>query len=366
MSEKKTILILGARAPVALDLCRSLGKDGHTIIMADSMRFPLGRWSKYAHAYLKLPSPKAFPHQFVEALIEIHQQYQPDFCLPTCEEVFYISKFSSQFPFPVWVDQIELMDRLHNKWSFSQWKGSPFCFPPTQLMSDFEDWGNCEEYVFKPKYSRFGEKTLIGASERIVRKKVKQAKNWIVQEKIEGEELCVYSLWKKGQLLAFSLYKLACRHKGGAALLFEPIWKDEIFASVKDFGESLSFSGQLSFDVIQSEGKMYVLECNPRSTSGLHLLTEGIAAALLEEKQIILSKQAQAFSLKTAILFSRPLHLFKKEVRQSKDVVYSLNDPKAFFFQILGLLEFLYRTLRYGISFTQSMTHDISFDGCED
>ena len=360
------MLILGARAPVALDLCRSLGKKGHTIIMADSMHFPLGRWSKYVHAYVKLPSPKAFPNRYVKALNEIHMRYGLDFCLPTCEEVFYLSKFSSQLPFSVWVDQIGLMDRLHNKWSFSQWEESPFCFPPTQLLTDFEDWENCDKYVFKPMYSRFGERTLIGPSERTIRKKVKREEDWIVQEKIEGEEFCVYSLWKKGKLLAFSIYELACRHKGGAALLFEPIWKDEMYASVKEFGESLNFTGQLSFDIIEDQEKLFVIECNPRSTSGLHLLADGMASALLKDRAIILKSPAKARSLKTAMLFSNPLYLFKKEVRQSKDVVFSVSDLKPFFYQMLGLLEFLIRCLKHRISFTQSMTHDISFDGCED
>ncbi|MEM6807267.1 MAG: ATP-grasp domain-containing protein, partial [Bacteroidota bacterium] len=318
------------------------------------------------HAYVKIPSPKFFPNQYVDELKEIHKRYGLDFCLPTCEEVFYISKFSPQLPFPVWVDQIELMDRLHNKWSFSQWKESPFSFPATQLMSDFKDRENCEEYVFKPIYSRFGEQTLIGLSERMILKKVNQEEDWIVQEKVEGEEFCVYSLWKKGKLLAFSIYKLAYRHKGGAALLFDPVWKDELYASVKEFGESLGFTGQLSFDIIQANEKSYVIECNPRSTSGLHLLAEGMASALVEEQPIILGKQVQARSLKTAMLFSNPSYLFKKEVGKSKDVVFSIIDLKPFFFQILGLLEFLTRSLKYRISFTSSMTHDISYDGCEE
>ncbi|MEL6257098.1 MAG: hypothetical protein AAFR87_34205, partial [Bacteroidota bacterium] len=149
MTQKKTILILGARAPVALELCRSLGKKGHQILMADSMNFPLGRWSKYVHEFFILPSPKFFLAQYVDALKKIHEQYFIDFCVPTCEEVFYLSLASSQIPFPVWVEEIELLDKLHNKWSFSQWKNSPFCFPTTRLMSGFEDWDNCEDYVFK-------------------------------------------------------------------------------------------------------------------------------------------------------------------------------------------------------------------------
>lgn len=366
MQRKQSILILGARAPVALELCRSLGEKGHTIIMADSMRFPLGRWSKYAHAYVKLPSPNAFPKQYVDALRKIHQEHSIDLCLPTCEEVFHLSKALAELPFSVWLDQISLMDRLHNKWTFSQWKESPFCFPQTLLMKDFENWENSKEYVFKPKYSRFGEQTLINLSEKKVKAKLKQTKDWIVQEKIEGEEICVYSLWKNGKLLAFSIYKLACRHKGGAALLFQPLWKQKVYEAVRSFGESLNFNGQLSFDMIQTKEKIYVIECNPRATSGLHLLADGIAAAIIDEEPHILTDQQRARSLKTAILFSNPFYFTRKEVRRSKDAVFSLEDPKAFFFQILGLLEFLYRSLRFNISFTQSMTYDIAFDGLGD
>ena len=365
MKDRLGILILGARAPVALDLARRLGKAGHKIILADSMRFPLGRWSKYAIAYEKLPSPTFEAQAFKDRLKVIMDQYEIALCIPTCEEVFHLSKIHKDLPAHTAVSDFALMDRLHNKWKFSQWEDSPFHLPKTCLYSDFRDWEQIENYVYKPIYSRFGEQTLINVNRNILVKKIHAPDKWIAQEKIEGEEYCVYSLWKKGKLLAFSIYKPQYRFQGGASMFFQPIWDYQIFESVKKFGEKIAYNGQLCFDVIEAKDKAYVIECNPRATSGLHILGDEIASSILFGKEHYLRKPKQAYALKSAIFFSNPFHLFRKEVRQSKEVVFSWKDPLPFLMQIFGLLEFLFISIKYKITFTQSMTYDIAYNGCE-
>lgn len=365
MKNRLGILILGARAPVALDLARRLGNAGHKILMADSMRFPLGRWSKYAFAYEKLPYPAFETQAFKDRLKAIINHYEIDLCIPTCEEAFHLSKIYQELPAQTAVADFALMDRLHNKWKFSQWENTLFHFPETCLYSDFQDWEHIEDYVFKPIYSRFGEQTLINANRKILEEKVLDGRKWIAQEKIEGEEYCVYSLWNKGKLLAFSIYQPQYRFQGGASMLFQPIWNHQIFESVKRFGEKINYNGQLCFDVIEAEGKAYVIECNPRATSGLHLLGDKIASSILFGEEHFLRTSKQAYALKFAILFSNPFHLFRKEVRKSKEVVFSWKDPLPFLLQSLGLFEFLCRSIKHKITFTQSMTYDIAYNGCE-
>ncbi|MEM6804699.1 MAG: ATP-grasp domain-containing protein [Bacteroidota bacterium] len=365
MKNRLGILILGARAPVALDLARRLGAAGHKIVLADSMRFPLGRWSRYVYAYERLASPRFELQVFKDQLKALILEHQIDLCIPTCEEAFYLSKIQEKLPTNSVVADFSLMDRLHNKWTFSQWENTSFHFPKTCLFADFKDWGQIDKYVFKPIYSRFGEETLIHTSRKTLLQKIHDKRAWIAQEKIQGEEYCVYSIWNKGQLLAFSIYKPQYRFQGGASMFFQPIWKEQIFESVKSFGEKIAFHGQLCFDLIEANEKAYVIECNPRATSGLHLFGDKIASSVLFGKEYILRNPQQAYALKSAIFFSNPFHLFRKDVRQSKEVVFSWKDPFPFLMQIFGLLEFLTTSFREKITLTQSMTYGIAYNGRE-
>ena len=88
-------LITGARAPVALELARNLSKDGHTVYIADSLRFPLARCSNFVKKIFRIAAPRLSLSQFKNDLQKIIKDYNIDLLIPTCEEVFYISAIKS-------------------------------------------------------------------------------------------------------------------------------------------------------------------------------------------------------------------------------------------------------------------------------
>lgn len=365
MKPVETVLILGARAPVALDLCRSFALAGWKVILADSLRFPISRWSRCAKKFIRLPSPVYNPEEFKKSMLSLIEDFGVNLCIPTCEEVFHISLIKDQLPTRVFVDDIKLMDRLHNKWTFSQESISHFSVPKTCLVKDFRDWEHTEEYVFKPIYSRFGAETLLNKPADVVQDKILDSDLWIAQKKIIGEEVCVYSIWNKGIMRAYCLYLPKYRYKSGAGVYFEQISDQTIYESVKAFGEKLQFTGQLSFDFIIKKGIPYILECNPRATSGLHLLSKNVMSAFIGEAPYSSQKKEQSKALKFVMFWTNPGFLFSPDFWKSKDVVFSLKDPLPFFLQGIPLLELLYLRIIKGIPFTETMTQDIAFNGHE-
>ncbi len=110
--------------------------------------------------------------------------------------------------------------------------------------------------------------------------------DWIVQEFIEGEEICAYSIWDNGVMKACCFYRPDIRFGKGASIYFESADYPELEKRIQTFGESMNYQGQLSFDFIEKNGKYYVLECNPRATSGAHLFSDNLSKIFFESERI--------------------------------------------------------------------------------
>lgn len=85
------VLILGARAPACLEWARAFNQAGWTVSVADSVNYPLSRFSRCVSHFLRLPEPKQDPSAWVEVLVDAARQRRIDLLVPTCEEVFYLA-----------------------------------------------------------------------------------------------------------------------------------------------------------------------------------------------------------------------------------------------------------------------------------
>ena len=358
----KTILLSGARAPIALELARSFKNRGYRVIMVDTLKLPLSRFSKAVDAYFRMPSPRFEPKKFVSFIQKLIQRERISDFIPTCEEVFYVSMFKQYFDCKVWTAEIDLMAQLHNKYRFSTEFSKLIPTPKTVKMSDFEDWQRSKDYVFKPIYSRFGT-TII--KNEMPEKAFFEDKGdtWIAQSCINGHEICIYSIWDAGQLKAYSAYQPSVRVGKGASIYFEPIADKFVYKAVAEFGKAINFTGQLSFDVMVDEsGAIFFIECNPRATSGGHLINNRLAKAF-EDKEEVQFQDNQAKQISTMMLFSQPLDFLKKGMSGQKDIVYNKKDLAPFLLQGLGLTEFLSLHLRKKISLLEASTYDIEWNG---
>ncbi len=107
---------------------------------------------------------------------------------------------------------------------------------------------------------------------------------WVAQERLEGEELCVWSAMRGGRLVACIVYRPILRHGRSAAYAFEAVDAPRLVEMAGRIAAAVGGEGQLSYDVIvQPDGRIAPIECNPRTVSGVHLLdgSPALARALL-------------------------------------------------------------------------------------
>ena len=155
--------------------------------------------------------------------------------------------------------------------------------PRTHLISSQDDLTsvaqNARTLVFKPVWSRFASQVLIRPKTQALKRLRPTGQNpWVAQDYIDGTEFCIYAIANEGRMVAFSAYRGLVRAGSGAAVCFAP----EHNQALRDFAQTIvsatRWTGQISFDVIQDkDGQFYPLECNPRSTSGLHFFADGLA-----------------------------------------------------------------------------------------
>ncbi len=285
------VLVTGARSPAALELCRRLKQQGCRVVAADSLRFPLCRWTNAVDAFEKFEAPNASASRFADDLSAIILKHEIDFVIPTCEEVFHIAEQRTHLPDGphYFLEDIRLLARLHDKFQFSQAMKAfrTVQVPESQLITNIDELPSCiqektingksfDDIVIKRVYSRFAEGTFIKPTVSDFQKiKASGPAHYVVQEYIKGPEFSCYAIANHGVLRALTIYHSRYRAGKGAGIYFSPVEAPGIEAFVKDFVETEKFHGQVSFDFMMNgdvDGVPYVLECNPRATSGIHLL----------------------------------------------------------------------------------------------
>ena len=283
----KRVLVTGARAPVALDLARAFRTAGCSVSLADSVRPFASALARPRFPIELVPPPRYAFTEFRTRLQALAERF--DLIVPTCEEVFWIAAAAAR---DGWADRLfappsAALSRLHSKALFPQLAGAagieaPVTTPLT-CPGDIERLpAATSELVFKPEYSRFGSRTLIAPSPgNLWRVTPSPTRRWVAQERIEGEEFCVWSAMRGGRLVAYAAYRPLLRHGRSAAYAFEAVDRPELRDMAARLARAVGGDGQLSYDVVvTARGRVAPLECNPRAVSGLHLFDSSPDLAL--------------------------------------------------------------------------------------
>lgn len=379
----KNVLVTGARAPVTLHLCRLFKNKGINVFVADCTPYPLSKASNVVSEFFLIPSPKLNTNAFVEEIKKLIQKFHIDLIIPTCEETFYFSKFKDEFNCDVFVDTIDKLTLLHNKLNFIEFIKSIGWDAPETIHTN--DMNQCKErliqsshhkFVMKPIYSRFSDKVSFTTKELLLSESEKLLPGWIIQQRIEGNQYCSYSIAKDGKLLVHTVYKTEFTAGIGATIAFNHTNVPSITQFVSDVVAKLNFSGQIAFDfIMDNAGIPYPIECNPRATSGLHLFSEELIPVIIENKNstLLTPSSDQKTALKLALLiyghhhWNSPLN-FKKWLYtffSHTDIVYNKEDKKPFFYQVYSMYQLWIQSKKHKHSLLEQTTYDISWDGEE-
>ena len=376
------ILLTGGRAPATLELARAFHKAGHTVFMAESLRGHLSQPSNAIKTSFIVPAPRQEKEAFLVALEKIITENKIDLLIPTCEEVFYVAMGREQFSCAVFVEPIMKLNTIHNKWAFVvNAVEQGLSVPETMLINNMDDmlhaYAHWMEIVLKPAYSRFAARTLI-------RPPLKHASStltfspkfpWVAQGHIKGQEICTYSIVHNGHVTAHTAYSSTFTAGQGAAIAFRHIHHSAIFEWVKKFVKNNHFTGQIAFDFMETpDGQIYALECNPRATSGVHLLAshpQFIDAFLNPQLKCITPDNNHSYMLSTAMLiYGLPAAIKKRQFGNwlktfftSSDAILDFKDPLPFLLQFRSIFSYLKIARKQGISPLEASTFDIEWNG---
>ncbi|MDQ6436273.1 hypothetical protein RB623_19620 [Mesorhizobium sp. LHD-90] len=376
-----TVLITGARAPVALHWSRVLHEAGHKVVLADSNRFPMSRSNRFKAAYLRLPPPRGNVAAYAKAVEAAVRKFGCNLVVPTCEEVFFLAAARDLHgaAIPLFAPPFGLLKQVHNKFAFSRMaQGLGADPPPTALLSrpsDLDAWEACSgDFVFKPVWSRFAERVLIRPDWTALQRIVPSPDDpWVAQEYLPGEELCAWALAHAGRLLALQAYRPLYRAGRGAALAFEPVAVSAIENFVSAFTASTQWTGQISFDFRRdADGRLSVIECNPRATSGLHFFgaADGLADALLSGRPAQASGTGQMTLPLAMFFYGLPDALrngasrrWWRDFRAMADISRWPKDRYLLPAQFLALAEIGAIAATRGIGLKAAATADIEWNG---
>ena len=289
------VLVTGSRMPFALAIVRKLAEEGHQVLAADAWGFAPGSHSKYVSEHFTTGSPRDETEKFVDDVERIASEKDVDVIVPAFEEVFYLStqwerlaKVATPFFSP-----FATLLPLHDKETFERFatgKGLPMA--KTMIAHSDEELGDSLEqfpkYFARAAFSRGGVTLLTNAGQLAGKIAVAdchptEVNPWLVQEFVEGDTFCTYSTVHSGTVTAHCAYAIPRQWEHSTGIQFRAIDGRPTLEVIREIVAGNSYTGQISFDFIDSPNGPYLVECNPRATDGALLMSSPqLASGLLD------------------------------------------------------------------------------------
>lgn len=364
------VLITGARAAVAIDLARDFHRAGYEVHLADSTTARIARWSRAPAAVHRYAPPRTEPARFAAGIAALDAAL----IVPTCEEVFHLARLP--LGGRLFAPPLPLLRRLHAKHEFAALaSGLGLPVPETRLLTpDFAE--DSRAWVFKPAYSRFGARALIGPASL---DGLDPDGLWVAQRRVVGREISFYAVAHQGALAAFAAYASSWRLSGGASFAFAPL-EAPLAGRIAEVAAALAagtgLTGQFACDLIVDEaGDPWLIECNPRATSGLHMLTctGALARAIVSGGDRLSATGGPRHMLPAMLTYGlrqalaeRRFGEWRQALRAGTDVIGAPGDRRPALGAVLDTLGFMAAARRAGISVTEATTADIEWNGEEE
>lgn len=359
------ILLTGTRSPVTRDLALAFAACGHQVHGIDSVDGSVAR--PVLDSFTRCAAPVQQFDRFADDARTVVDRLKPDLIIPLCEDIFHWRRASTP-DWPLFAPDMSVLMRLHSKFAFiglAQSLGLPA--PETQRLDG--PTARPEAWVFKPEFSRFGVSVRI--KPRQAPQEAPPGNPWLRQDWIDGEDLSAHAIAHDGQLHALAVYRSAWRAKGGASYHADPVEPEiaqAVEAMMAALVSALNLNGQLGCDLRRArDGQLWLIECNPRATSGLHLLAhdpEGLSVAFTGGGTGVLRARAPAclgpamwlYGLPRAIATGR-LGQWRHDLERSRDVLAGRGWAAT-----TDAMAFSARAMLQGQSLEAAMTADIACD----
>lgn len=364
---QKKVLITSPRAPVSIEWIRIMQTSGWSVSVIDSLVCPVGRYCPGVE-YIQVPAPRLDFLGYKNSILQNIEQF--DLVIPTCEDIFFLSMalMGTGLESRVFIPENKLLFSLHNKFTFKDYMNHHVKVPGMRLIeSENQIDFHVKNTLLKPVFSRFGRNIIRDVTYKNTRSLVISSQYpWVQQEFIEGKPLCNYAIIQNGKVISHVVYIPKYLVNNAASTYFEFTTNNKCNDFIEQFAKDTKYNGQVAFDFIDDGKDLYVLECNPRATSGLHLISESIS---FENGNFISNNKNPHESCRVSVsiyiifgfsyLLNRKIKELNKDYNKAIDVAKVIS-VKA---QVFSLVEMIWRTFYYRKPFTSASTFDIEYDG---
>ncbi|MFZ4408070.1 MAG: ATP-grasp domain-containing protein [Paracraurococcus sp.] len=282
-----TVLLTLGRLPKALDIARSFSAAGWRVVVAEPHRRHLSGASRSVARSVQVTAPAVDAGTYLRDLVRVVAEEGASLVVPVSEEAMHVAHLRPLLPDGVRLLAMapDLVLRLHDKHGFAlAAQAAGLTVPETFALEDpaaraLADRG---DVIVKPTHSCSGR-----GVRRIPRgAALPPAEPAVVQRLVRGAEHSTCTLAHDGVVQATAIYR-GTLMSGSVAVGFERIDHPAIEAWVARFVAATGWCGFIAFDLIVDEaGTPWGIECNPRTTSGLHFFAESdLAPAILDPAQ---------------------------------------------------------------------------------
>nr|WP_310413060.1 ATP-grasp domain-containing protein [Chamaesiphon sp. OTE_8_metabat_110] len=360
-AQPQTILISGGKMTKALQLARSFHSAGHRVILVETHKYWLTghRYSWAIDRFYTVPDPRA--EDYESALLEIVIREGVDVYVPVCSPVasYYDAKVQtvlSPYCQVMHVD-VEMLQRLDDKYEFAtdaQALGlrvpKSFKITHPQQVIDFDFSTEQRQYIIKSiaydsvrrlDLTKLPCATPAETATFVKSLPISDCNPWVMQEFIPGQEYCTHSTVRNGNVQLH-----CCCESSAFQVNYEHVDRSDIEEWIRTFAGSLKLTGQVSLDFMQADddGKVYAIECNPRTHSAITMFYNhpDVAAAYLNLAPLDRTVQPLPTSRPTYWLYHEiwrlVTHLSSPQLTwqrlqtivQGKDAIFDWDDPLPF------------------------------------
>jgi hypothetical protein len=375
--------VTSSRMPFALDAIRKLGERGHDVYATDSYDASPGSHSRYLAAHFVTASPSGDPEGFAADIERIAGENEIDVVLPMFEEVFYLAAQHDRLSkvTRLYAPPFRTLAQVHDKGTFQE-----LCdrldirTPQTVLAHSQEELtdaiGRFPKYFARAAFSRGGVGLLTNTGPLAGHLKPEdcqptEANPWLVQEFVDGPMHCTYSTLHGGQVASHMSYRAPRQWEHSTGIQFVSVDPSDTLPTVEQLGSDLEWDGQMSLDFIETDDGLVMIECNPRPTDGVLLMTpESLERGLLEpEEEVLLIPPGREEQLDFAVfaqIFREPLREAPKSIHDLAEVHgtdHGWRDAMPKLYSFLALCRFEKLSLRERKQLFVAMSDGITWDG---
>ncbi len=292
------VLVTSSRNTFALDIVRKLGSLGHAVYACDTYDGAVGSHSSYLTGHFTTPSPRFQTDAFVAAIVEAVRRWDIELIIPSFEEVFYLAARVADLPAGVrlYAGSFADLARLHDKASFQRLAAEAGVPIPETVVATSpaelrEAIARYPRYFARAAFSRGGVGLLTNTGPLAGKTPIDACvptpeQPWLVQPFVDGPMVCSYSTIVDGRVTGHCTYRAPEQWKHSTGIAFLAVDSTDTLAYAQQIVDALDpgFTGQLSFDFVDTGEGLDIIECNPRPTNGVILLgAEEFARALVGE-----------------------------------------------------------------------------------